>query len=167
MWQWYTCVCGGGGGEGVADPSAITYYCRSGNIHEVIISRQEQIREFKNLANFFIILALPNSRILSFVKSPKIRNPRKFKQKKITRFTVVKNLCLPVKIISVSFKYLEDDGPVLKQHCFTVSCLRDGLPGSVTYLLCSFIAIVYHYIKKRSIHLHTFYNKRPHIGSIS
>ena len=30
----HVCVWGGGGGEGVADPSAITYYCRSGNIHE-------------------------------------------------------------------------------------------------------------------------------------
>ena len=52
------------------------------------ISRGGQIREFKNLAEIIIIIALlkknENSRILNFVKSPKIRNSRKFKHTKIS-----------------------------------------------------------------------------------
>ena len=46
-------------------------YCRSGNIHEVVI------REFKYFAKIIIIIALLkenyNVRILNFVKSPQIR----------------------------------------------------------------------------------------------
>ena len=67
-------------------------YCGSGNIREILFSRisqGEQIREFENLVKIIIIIALlgenENSQILNFVKSPKIRNSRKFKPKKITR----------------------------------------------------------------------------------
>ena len=53
------------------------------------ISRGGQIREFKNLAKILIIIALliffENSRVLSFLKSLKIRNSPKFKHAKITR----------------------------------------------------------------------------------
>ena len=49
--------------------------------------------KFKNLAKIIIIRALlkknENSRILNFVKSPKIKNSRKFKHAKITRSTVL------------------------------------------------------------------------------
>ena len=67
-------------------------YCRSGNIRDILFSRiprGEQIRKFENLVKIIIIIALlrknKNSQILNFVKSPKIRNKRKFKHKKITR----------------------------------------------------------------------------------
>ena len=33
-------------------------YCRSGNIREVLISREGQIREFRNLAKIIILIAL-------------------------------------------------------------------------------------------------------------
>ena len=46
-----------------------------------------QIREFKILAKIIIIIALlkknENLRILSLVKNPKIRNPRKFSTRKL------------------------------------------------------------------------------------
>ena len=49
-------------------------------IWQIIISRG-QIREFENLAKIIFSVALlrktENSRILNFVKSPKIRNSRK------------------------------------------------------------------------------------------
>ena len=63
-------------------------YCGSGNIRKVLIwvnflrRGQILIRELKNIANFFFIIALlkkhENSRILNFVKSPKIGNSQKF-----------------------------------------------------------------------------------------
>ena len=57
------------------------------------ISRGEKIREFQNLAKIIIIIALLKEkrkfRILNFLKSPKIRNSRKFEHAKITRSTVV------------------------------------------------------------------------------
>ena len=75
-------------------------YCRSGNIREVLIiyanfammtnSRIRESREF-----FFFIKALleknNNSRILIFVKSPKIRNSQKLKHAKTTRSTVIRD----------------------------------------------------------------------------
>ena len=61
------------------------------------ISLRGHIREFKNLAKNVIIIALlkknKKSRTLNFVKSPKIRNSRKFKHGKITRSTVYIYIC--------------------------------------------------------------------------
>ena len=70
-------------------------YCRSGDIREVLIlanfamrtnSRIEGSRE-----NYYLALLKNNedSRILNFVKNPKIRNSRKYKHAKITRSTVL------------------------------------------------------------------------------
>ena len=51
-----------------------------------------QIREIKNVANIIIIIALlekhENWRILYFVKSPQIKNSRKFKHAKIAEYTI-------------------------------------------------------------------------------
>ena len=56
------------------------------------IPRRGQIREFKYFAKIIIIIALlsknENSRILNFVRSPKIKNSRKFKHAKVTISTV-------------------------------------------------------------------------------
>ena len=56
------------------------------------ISRGRQIREFKNLAKMIIIKELlkknENSRIVNFVKSPKIGNSRKLEHAKISISTV-------------------------------------------------------------------------------
>ena len=74
----------------------LNFYLRSVNIHEVLIFANfewgGQISEFKNLAKIIIIIALlkknENSRIINFVKIPKIRNSRKCKHAKTTRSTV-------------------------------------------------------------------------------
>ena len=54
--------------------------------------KEGQFREFKNPAKIIIIIAKLKkneiSRIPNFVKSPKVRNSRKFKHAKITRSTV-------------------------------------------------------------------------------
>ena len=70
-------------------------YCRSGNILEVLIfanfARRTNSRIQESLENYYYNIALlkknENSRILNFVKSPKIRNSRKCKHAKITRST--------------------------------------------------------------------------------
>ena len=59
-------------------------YCRSGNILEVLIfanfARRTNSRIQESLENYYYNIALlkknENSRILNFVKSPKIRNSR-------------------------------------------------------------------------------------------
>ena len=70
-------------------------YCRSGNIREVLIfanfARRTNSRIQEPRENYHYNSATEknlNSRILNFVKSPKIRNSRKIKHAKITRFTV-------------------------------------------------------------------------------
>ena len=54
---------------------------------------EEKKFEFQNLAKITIIISLlkknENSRILNFVKSPKIRNSQIFEHAKITRYSVV------------------------------------------------------------------------------
>ena len=69
---------------------------KSGNIREVLFSRiprEGQICEFRvSREKYFYNSATKvneNSQILKFVKSPKIRNSRKFKHAKIIRSTVV------------------------------------------------------------------------------
>ena len=71
-------------------------YCRSGNIREVSIFANFARRinsRIQNLAKNIIIIALlkknENLQILNFMKSPKIRNSRKFKHVKITKSTVL------------------------------------------------------------------------------
>ena len=72
-------------------------YCRSGNIREVLIfanfARRTNSRIQESLEKYYYNIALlkknKNSRILNFVKSPKIRNSRKSKHAKITRSTEV------------------------------------------------------------------------------
>ena len=71
----------------LADQRSALNYCRSGSIYFLRISRGEQIRKFKKLAKVIIKIELlyknENSRILSLVKSPKIRNSRKLEHAKI------------------------------------------------------------------------------------
>ena len=70
-------------------------YCRSVNIPEVLIfanfARRTNSRIQESRENYYYNSATEengNSRILNFVKSPKIRKSRKFKLAKITRSTV-------------------------------------------------------------------------------
>ena len=75
-------------------------YCRSGDVREVLIfanfARSKNLGIQESRKNHYYNSATKekkeNSRILSFVGSPKIRNSRKFKHAKITRSTVVLTL---------------------------------------------------------------------------
>ena len=89
-------------------------YCRSGNIRRVLIfavSRGGQIREFKDLAKIITIIALlgrnENSRILNFVKSPKITNSRKSKHAKITRSTVLQKKIEMIQCITAYVMHMQ------------------------------------------------------------
>ena len=62
-------------------------YCRSGNFCEFSKRTNWGIQEFRE--NYYYSSATEeNSRILNFVKSPKIRNSRKFQNAEIIRSTV-------------------------------------------------------------------------------
>ena len=84
----------------------IYIYCRSDYIREVLISVNSVQRTIKNLAKIINIIALlerKKSRILNFLKSPKIRNSRKLKHAKITRSTVYRR----VTQINLSWWFLD------------------------------------------------------------